>query len=53
MKKGLMEDVLESKFLVCLSSMQHGKIFDPNGLMMEFFIGFYELLKKYMLLVVK
>jgi hypothetical protein len=33
--------------------MQCGKIPNPDGFMVEFFIGFYELLKKYYLLVVK
>jgi len=33
--------------------MKCGKIHNPDGFMVEFFIRFYELLKKYYLLVVK
>lgn len=47
------EIVSEQEVLVALSLMQKGKSHGPDGFTVEFFIGFYELLKEDVLMVVR
>lgn len=53
MNDSLMEDVLEANFLATLSYMQKGKIPSLNSLMVEFYVGFYDLIKSNLLKMVK
>jgi hypothetical protein len=53
MNLALEEIVYEPKVLTVLSSMQKGKILDPDCFTMKIFIGFYELLKEDLLMVVR
>jgi len=43
--------VLEPEVMVALSLMQKGKILRPDGFTVEFFLGFYDLLKENLLKV--
>jgi hypothetical protein len=53
MNDSLIVDITEGKFLVALSSLQKGKIPGPDGLSVEFYLGFCELLKDDLLKVVQ
>lgn len=53
MNSALTKDVNESELEYILKSLQKGKIPSPNGLTIELFLGFYDLLKEDLLLVVK
>jgi hypothetical protein len=52
MNKLMEEEVIEVEVLATLSSMQKGKILGPDGITVEFYIGFYDLLKDDFLKVV-
>jgi hypothetical protein len=41
----LKEEISEKEIMSTLSAFQKGKIFWTNGLSVEFFLGFYEILK--------
>jgi hypothetical protein len=45
MNQALEEMVSELEVLVAFTSMQKGKSLGPGGLTIEFFIGFYDLIK--------
>jgi hypothetical protein len=53
MNQSLEEEILEEEFLSTISSMLKGKNPDLNVITMEFYIGFYDLLKKYLLNVAR
>ena len=53
MKHDLMEEVSEEELRKVLHSFQKGKCPGPNGFTLDFFIGFYELLKNDILKVVR
>jgi hypothetical protein len=53
MNKYLEEEVIESEVKEIISSMQKGKIPGPNGFSIEFFLGFNDLLREYLLRIVK
>jgi hypothetical protein len=53
MNHSLVEEVLEIEFFVSISPIKKGKSPRPNDLTMEFFLGFYDLLKEDLLKVVR
>jgi hypothetical protein len=53
MNRSMVEEVSEPKLHATLSSMQKGKRPRPDGLTVEFFLGFYDLLKEDLLKVVR
>ena len=53
MNEELSKDILEEDIKQVLQSFQKGKILGPNGFTLEFFLGFYELIKGDLLVVVK
>jgi hypothetical protein len=53
MNKALEEEVTEAEVLAALSSMQQGKIPGPDGFTLEFFQGFYDLVKEHLLMIVR
>jgi hypothetical protein len=53
MNQSLEEEILEEEFLSTISSMLKGKSPDLNVITMEFYIGFYDLLKKDLLNVAR
>ena len=53
MKQDLMKEVTEEELAKILASFQKGKIPSPDGFTVEFFLGFYDLIKDDLLKVVK
>ena len=53
MKQDLMEEVMEEELNTIISSFQRGKRSRPDGFTLEFFLGFYDLLKNDLLMVVR
>jgi len=53
MNEPLEDKILEDKLCSTLFYMKKGKISRPNGFSVEFFLGFYEILKYYLLKVVQ
>jgi len=53
MNLSLEEEVMEPELKVALFSMKNGKILGPKRVTVEFFKSFYDLLKEYMLLMIR
>jgi hypothetical protein len=47
------EEVMKLEVLIALSSMQKGEIPRPDNFIVDFCVGFYDLIKEYLLKVVK
>ena len=53
MQQDLMQDVTEEELNKILSTFQRGKSPSPDGFTLEFFLGFYDLIKDDLLKVVR
>ena len=52
MKEALLEEVLEEELKKVINSLQKGKSLGPDGFTLDFFLGFYDLIKEDILRVV-
>jgi hypothetical protein len=53
MNMSLQEEIIEKEILATLSSFKKGKILGPDGMIVEFYLGFYEFLKDEILKVIR